>query len=109
MDFLDRMNQVIDYIEEHLDEDVVYNNLADIVCCTVYQFGRVFSYVVGIPLSEYVRRRRLSQAALELQSGGVRVIDAAFKYGYGSPDSFTRAFVAMHGLHLKKHALWVLS
>jgi AraC family transcriptional regulator len=96
------MNQVADYIEEHLDTDMDYSDLADIVCCTVYQFGRVFSYVVGIPLSEYVRRRRLSQAALELQGGRRKVIDVAFKYGYSSPDAFTRAFVAMHGVTPKE-------
>jgi len=96
------MNQVADYIEEHLDENINYNDLADIVCCTVYQFGRVFSYVVGISLSEYVRRRRLSQAALELQGGDGKVIDVAHKYGYGSPDAFARAFAAMHGVTPKE-------
>ena len=102
MDFLARMNQVADYIEEHLDKDMNYNDLADIVCCTVYQFGRVFSYVVGISLSEYVRRRRLSQAALDLQKGNLKVIDVAIKYGYNSPDAFTRAFVAMHEITPKE-------
>jgi AraC family transcriptional regulator len=96
------MNQVADYIEEHLDDEMNYAQLADIVCCTVYQFGRVFSYVVGISLSEYVRRRRLSQAALELQDGNKKVIDIALKYGYSSPDAFTRAFVAMHGVTPKE-------
>jgi AraC family transcriptional regulator len=96
------MNQVADFIEDHLDEEMNYNDLADIVCCTVYQFGRVFSYVVGISLSEYVRRRRLSQAALDLQDGSKKVIDVAVKYGYSSPDAFTRAFTAMHGVTPKE-------
>jgi len=102
MDFLSRMNQVADFIEEHLDKNMNYNDLADIVCCTVYQFGRVFSYVVGISLSEYVRRRRLSQAALELQEGNIKVIDVSMKYGYNSPEAFTRAFVTMHGVTPKE-------
>lgn len=102
MDFLNRMNQVVDYIEDHLDEDMNYNDLADIVYSTVYQFGRVFSYVVGISLSEYVRRRRLSQAALELQGGGRKVIDTALRFGYSSPDAFTRAFSTMHGVTPKE-------
>lgn len=96
MDFLSRMNQVVEYIENHLTDDIEFNELASIVCCSVYQFGRIFSYVVGVSLSEYVRRRRLSQAALELQSGSHKVIDVAIKYGYNSPDAFTRAFQAMH-------------
>ena len=98
MDFLSRMNQMASYIEAHLDEDMDYGELAGIVCCGVYQFGRIFSYVVGISLSEYVRRRRLSQAALALQQSNCKIIDVAQKYGYNSPDAFTRAFSAMHGV-----------
>ena len=81
MDFLERMTRVIDYIEAHLDENFSLQDLAGIVCCDVYQFGRIFAYVVGMPLAEYVRGRRLSLAALELSRGGLRVIDAALKYG----------------------------
>lgn len=96
MDFLSRMTQVVDYIEEHITEDMDMNDMAKIVCCGVYQFGRIFSYVVGVSLSEYIRRRRLSLAAIELQGGHARVIDVALKYGYDSPDAFTRAFSALH-------------
>jgi AraC family transcriptional regulator len=96
MDFLSRMTEVVDYIEDHITEDMDMNDMAKIVCCGVYQFGRIFSYVVGVSLSEYIRRRRLSLAAVELQSGNVRVIDVALKYGYDSPDAFTRAFSALH-------------
>ena len=102
MEFLSRMNQVADYIEAHLTDDMDYDSLASIVCCSVYQFGRVFSYVIGVSLSEYIRRRRLSQAALELQNGNQKVIDVALRYGYNSPDAFTRAFTAMHGVTPKE-------
>jgi len=102
MDFLDRMNQVVDYIEAHLTDDFDYNELAGIVYCSAYQFGRIFSYVVGVPLSEYIRRRRLSQAALTLQGGDKKVIDVALQYGYSSPDAFTRAFYAVHGVTPKE-------
>jgi len=102
MDFLSRMNEVIDYIEAHITDDINYNDVSRIVCCDVYQFGRIFSYVVGISLAEYIRRRRLTLAALELQSGEIKVIDVALKYGYTSPDSFTRAFASMHGLNPKQ-------
>ena len=98
MDFLRRMNEVIDYLEEHITENFDINDVAKIVCCNVYQFGRIFSYVVGISLAEYLRNRRLSIAALELQTGKVKVIEVALKYGYNSPESFARAFRDMHGV-----------
>jgi len=102
MDFLSRMNQAVEYIENHLADDIDLNDIGSIVCCSFYQFGRIFTYVVGVSLSEYVRHRRLSQAALELQNGGVKVIDVAVKYGYNSPDAFARAFQTMHGVTPKE-------
>ena len=97
MDFLKRMTEVIDYIEEHITEDFDFNDVAKIVCCDVYQFGRIFSYVVGISLAEYIRNRRLSLVALELQSGNAKVIDTALKYGYEcvkiEPTHFSNKFV----------------
>jgi len=102
MDFLSRMNQVVDRIEASLEEDIDYDGLARIACCSVYQFGRIFAYVVGIPLSEYIRRRRLSQAALALQNGDAKVIDVALAFGYNSPDAFGRAFLALHGVTPKE-------
>lgn len=98
MDFLNRMTEVIDYIEEHIADDFDLNDVAKIVCCSVYQLGRIFSYVGGISLTEYIRSRRLSLAALELQRGKAKVIDIALKYGYNSPESFARAFREMHGV-----------
>ena len=102
MDFLKRMTEVINYIEEHLTYDFDYNEVAKIVCCDVYQFGRIFSYAVGISLSDYIRNRRLSLAALDLQNGNIKVIDTALKYGYNSPESFARAFREMHGISPKE-------
>ncbi|MCX7708330.1 MAG: AraC family transcriptional regulator [Clostridia bacterium] len=102
MDFLGRMTEVINYIEDHISDDIDFSSVSKIVCCGVYQFGRIFSYVVGMPLSEYVRRRRLSLAALELQTGNNKVIDVALKYGYNSPEAFSRAFRDMHGIAPKE-------
>jgi AraC family transcriptional regulator len=96
------MNQVIEYIEANIKDDINFNDVSRIVCCDVYQFGRIFLYVVGVSFTEYIRRRRLTLAALELQGGEIKVIDAALKYGYTSPDSFTRAFLAMHGVTPKQ-------
>lgn len=98
MEFLNRMTEVIDYIEDNIAEDFDYNYIARIVGCDVYQFGRIFAYIVGIPFSEYIRNRRLSLAALELQTGKYKVIDIALKYGYNSPESFARAFKELHGI-----------
>ena len=102
MDFLKRMTEVIDYIEAHITEDIEYADVAKIVCCGVYQFGRIFSYVVGVSLAEYIRNRRLSLAALELQTGNAKVLDTALKYGYNAPESFARAFREMHGVPPKE-------
>jgi AraC family transcriptional regulator len=98
MDFLNRMNKVIDYIENNLDGEISNLMIAKISCCPLHQFGRIFTYVVSIPLSEYIRRRRLTQAAYDLQSGRDKVIEVALRYGYDSPNSFRRAFIEMHGL-----------
>lgn len=98
MDFLERMNAVINYIEAHLTDDFDLNAVAKLVDCNTHQFGRIFSYVVGISLAEYIRNRRLSLAAQELQSGKVKVIDTALRYGYSSPEAFARAFREMHGI-----------
>lgn len=68
-------------------------------CCSSYQFQRMFSFITDVTLSEYIRRRRLALAALELQhSGAAKVIDIAMKYGYESPVSFARAFNSLHGI-----------
>lgn len=98
MDWLQRMNLAIDYIEAHLDDVIDYNQIAKIALCSVYQFQRMFSFVLGIPLSEYIRHRRLTLAAFDLQDKNNKVIDIALKYGYETPESFSRAFQSLHGL-----------
>ncbi len=102
MEWIERIGATVDYIENHLDDDIMYDEVAKIACCSMHQFGRIFSYIVGIPLSEYIRRRRLTIAAIDLQSSNVKVIDVALKYGYNSPDAFTRAFTTMHGVTPKE-------
>lgn len=98
MDWINIMTSTIDYIEDHLADDIMYDEVAKIACCSMHQFGCIFSYIVGIPLSEYIRRRRLTLSALELQNSNVKIIDIAMKYGYNSPAAFTRAFLTMHGI-----------
>lgn len=98
MEWIDRLNDAIDYIEEHLTEEIDYERLGQIACCSSYHFQRMFAYMAGVPLSEYIRRRRMSLAAADLQSGRMRIIDAAGKYGYQSPTAFNRAFQSVHGI-----------
>jgi AraC family transcriptional regulator len=98
MDSLKRLNEAITYIDENLTGDIDFKEVARIAFCSEYHFQRMFSYLAGVSLSEYIRRRRLSLAAFELINSHVRIIDLAIKYGYSSPDSFTRAFQGLHGI-----------
>jgi AraC family transcriptional regulator len=84
------------YIEDNLTEQIDLNQVARRACCSSYNFQRLFSFITGISLAEYIRRRRLTLAAVELQSSGIKVVDLAVKYGYDSPVSFARAFQALH-------------
>jgi len=98
MELLERMNLAIDHVEKHMTEALDLSKLAQLTGSSTYNFQRMFSMVTGITITEYVRRRRLTLAALELQKGDVKVIDVALKYGYDSPTSFGRAFQALHGI-----------
>lgn len=98
MDWLKRMNGAIDYIEDNLINNIDFDEVAKIACCSTFHFQRMFSFIVDIPLSEYIRRRRLTLAAFELQNSNIKIIDLALKCGYDSPNSFTRAFQNMHGV-----------
>lgn len=98
MKWLNQLSQVIDYIESNLTGNISHDEAAKIACCSTYYFQRLFTYVTGISLSEYIRRRRMTEAAFELQSGNAKVMDIALKYGYESPTSFNRAFQSIHGV-----------
>lgn len=98
MDWLEKMNGAIKYIEENLTNNIAYSDVAKIACCSEYHFQRMFSFITEVTLAEYIRRRRLTLAALELQGSSLKVIDVALKYGYESPEAFTRAFRNLHGV-----------
>lgn len=98
MEWLQNLSDAIAYIEEHLDDEISYERAAEIACCSPNYFQRMFSYVAGISLSDYIRRRRMTQAAFDLQHRNVKVIDVALKYGYTSPTAFNRAFQSVHGI-----------
>ncbi|MGI6010722.1 MAG: AraC family transcriptional regulator [Ruminococcus sp.] len=98
MEWIDRWNQALAYIEEHIAEDIGYEKLGKIAGCSPYHFQRMFNYMAEIPLSEYIRRRKMSLAAAEILSGEEKIVDIALKYGYSSPTAFNRAFQNVHGL-----------
>ncbi|MBK5490086.1 AraC family transcriptional regulator [Bacillus sp. TH17] len=98
MDSLKNMNAAMQYIEDNLTHEIDFKEVAKIAFCSEYHFKRMFSFLAGISLSEYIRCRRLTLAAFELKDSNVKVIDVAIKYGYNSPDSFTRAFQNLHGI-----------
>ena len=97
MDWLKGMNNVIEYIEENLTQPIKYESLSRIVGCSVYEFSRIFSFMAVMSVSEYIRRRRLSQAVFDIQNGRDKIIDISLGYCYESPAAFTRAFRELHG------------
>ncbi|MCG6581885.1 helix-turn-helix domain-containing protein, partial [Acinetobacter baumannii] len=99
MDWLMRMNRALDYIEMNLSDEIELAEVARKACCSSHQFQRMFSFITNVTLAEYIRRRRLTLAAFELQNSDAKVIDIALKYGYESPVSFARAFQMLHGVN----------
>ncbi len=98
MEWVERLNQSMGYIEEHLTDEIDYEQLGRIACCSAYHFQRMFTYMAGVTLAEYIRRRKMSLAAVDLQGGNAKIIDVAEKYGYHSPTAFNRAFQSIHGI-----------
>lgn len=98
MEWIERLNQVIEYIETHLTEKIDYQQLANIADCPLYHFQKTFLYMTNMTVSEYIRKRRMSLAAVDLKHSDSKVIDIALKYGYESPTAFNRAFQSIHGV-----------
>jgi len=98
MNWMENLQAALDYIEAHLTDEIRTEDVAAQAYVSAFHFQRMFSALCGVTLGEYVRFRRLTLAGEELSRGDVKVIDAALKYGYDSPDSFARAFVRFHGI-----------
>lgn len=98
MDMVEQLNKAILYIESTLCDEIHLDTAAQIACVTKDSFLRFFSYMTGMTLNEYIRRRRLTLAAYELQGSRSKVIDVAVKYGWDSADAFTKAFIRQHGI-----------
>ncbi len=97
MDWLTSIRTAIDYMEEHLKDDISAQDVADHVFLSPFFLQRGFSLMTGCGIGEYIRSRRLYQAALDLKQTDDRVIDIALRYCYETPESFTRAFSRFHG------------
>lgn len=98
MNWYERMNKAINYIEENLSDQIDFDIISKIMCQSAVNFQRTFSIVTDITVNEYIRRRRMTLAAFEMQNSKVKVIDVAMKYGYESPEAFARAFKEIHGI-----------
>ena len=98
MEWLTSIRKAIDYMEEHLEDDISAQDVADQVFMSSFFFQKGFSLMTGYGLGEYIRNRRLYQAALDLQKTDEKIIDIAFRYCYETPESFTKAFSRFHGV-----------
>lgn len=92
MDYFDRVDRAIGYIENNLTSRLDLARVADVACCSLFHFHRVFSGITGLGLAEYIRERRLTEAALRLTQGDESILDIALDCGFSSQEAFTRAF-----------------
>lgn len=98
MNYLENLERAISYIEENLTDEIKFDEIAKQSGFSIFYFQRIFSAVCGCSVGQYIRNRRLAVSAAELKATKAKVIDIALKYGYESPESFTRAFVKFHGI-----------
>ncbi len=98
MNWTEGIQNALDYIENHITDKLDYEDIASQAFCSVFYFQRIFNALCGMTIGEYIRSRRLALAGSELSSEKSRIIDIALKYGYESPESFTRAFTKFHGI-----------
>ena len=98
MDWIQEIQRAIDYVEANITENIDFEEVAKQAYSSFFHFQRVFSILCGFPLGDYIRMRRLSLAGEELSKGKEKIIDMAMKYGYDTPESFSRAFTRFHGI-----------
>lgn len=92
------LNDITEYIDNHLEDKIDYNILAKMMGVNTYTLLRIFSLLTGISLADYIRKRRLSMAGFDLYQTKTKIIDIAIKYRYENATSFSRAFEKFHGL-----------
>ncbi len=96
--YADKINSLLDYIESNLAGEISHREMAEMMAMSVYELRRIFAFIIGTPLSDYIRQRRLSAAVFDLRGGELSITEIAAKYGYDSPSSFSRAFRDMQGV-----------
>lgn len=98
MNWIQGIQRAIDYVEENITEEIDFEKVAKQAYSSTFHFQRVFGILCGLSLGDYIRMRRLSLAGEELSKGNAKIIDIAMKYGYDTPESFSRAFTRFHGI-----------
>lgn len=98
MNWIQGIQRAIDYVEANITEDIDFEEAARQAYSSSFHFQRVFGILCGLSLGDYIRMRRLSLAGEELSKGNAKIIDIALKYGYDTPESFSRAFTRFHGI-----------
>ena len=97
MDWLDAMNRAVEYLEANITEKLDIEKVAKIALSSPFHFQRMYHMITGVTIAEYMRRRRLTLAAQDILSGK-KIIDVAYRYGYETPEAFTKAFGKIHGI-----------
>ena len=98
MEWITAIQQAIDYMEKHLLEEINYEDVAKHVHISRYEFHRAFSFLTGMTANSYIRNRRLSLSGKEIVETDTKITDIALKYGYETPESFTKAFTRFHSI-----------
>lgn len=98
MDWVKGFQKSINYIEEHITENLDYESIASEMNISEFYFQKIFSILCGFSLGEYIRNRRLTLAGNEILNTDEKIIDIALKYCYDTPEGFTRAFTRFHGI-----------
>lgn len=98
MNWIANMNNALDYIEKNMDKEITPDEIAKIAYSSKFHFLRTFYMLTGMTLGEYIRKRRLSLAAKDIVANDMKIIDIAYKYGYETPEAFTKAFKKLHGV-----------
>lgn len=98
MEWVSALNEAVDYMEENLLSQITCDLVAEHVYISSFHFQRTFTLLTGLPVGEYIRNRRLSLAGQDLLESKNKIIDIALKYGYETPESFTKAFKRFHGI-----------
>ena len=98
MDTINRIQRAIDFIEDNICNELSTEVISSQAYMSNFHFQRLFSVVCGVSIGEYIRNRRLTLAGIEIEHSDIKIIDVAFKYGYESPESFSRAFTRFHGI-----------